>query len=130
MRAFIVGLTAVVLAGCGGGSAPGGAPVPVRGSANVITEAELSQGNYANALEAITRLRPMMLVARGTSTSTESSQQPIVFYLDDVRLNDRMALQSIPVERVSEIRFINARDATTRWGTDHGSGAILVTTRK
>jgi len=130
MRFFVMGLAAAVLVGCGGGAPPGGAPRPVRGAANLITEAELSQGHYANTLDAISRLRPMMLVARGTSASRESSQQPIVFYVDDVRLNDRTLLQALPVERVREIRFINAQDATTRWGTDHGSGAILVTTRK
>jgi hypothetical protein len=72
----------------------------------------------------------MMLVARGTSASSTSSTIPIVFYLDGVRLNDRTGLMSIPADRIKEIRFINSRDATTRWGTGHGSGAILVTTKK
>jgi hypothetical protein len=39
-------------------------------------------------------------------------------------------MANIPASRVKEIRFINARDATTRWGTGYGSGVILVTTKR
>jgi hypothetical protein len=30
---------------------------------------------------------------------------------------------------IREIHYINASDATTRFGTDHVGGAILITTR-
>ena len=71
-------------------------------------------------------LRPTMLRPRGTS----SSQYQVVAYMDDVKLIDLNGLSTIPSERVKEIRYINSRDATTRWGTGHGSGVILVLTKR
>jgi len=50
--------------------------------------------------------------------------------MDDVRLGDVGSMVNIPTNRVKEIRFINARDATTRYGTGHSSGVILVTTKR
>lgn len=135
MRRMIVGILLVAAAGCGGGGSQqaGSAPRPVRGPANLITEAEINAGNYQHALEIIQNLRPAMLIARGTSAVTSGANTtsvPVVIYVDDVRMNDQSGLQNIPAGQVREIRFINARDATTRWGTNHGSGAILVTTKK
>jgi hypothetical protein len=43
---------------------------------------------------------------------------------------DLTGLSTIPANRVREIRYINAADATTRWGTGHASGVILVTTKR
>jgi hypothetical protein len=31
---------------------------------------------------------------------------------------------------IEEMRFLDKREATTRFGTDHAEGAILVTTRR
>jgi hypothetical protein len=44
-------------------------------------------------------------------------------------MNGIEALRDLPVEVVQEIRYMNSRDATMQYGTDHGSGAILVTTK-
>jgi hypothetical protein len=38
------------------------------------------------------------------------------------------ALKEITVQEVREIRHLDGRDATMQYGTDHGAGAILVTT--
>jgi hypothetical protein len=50
--------------------------------------------------------------------------------MDDVRLGEPASMVNIPASRVKEIRFMNARDATTRFGTGHSSGVILVTTKR
>jgi len=95
----------------------------VRGPADLITEAEINAGtNYQNALEVVQYLRPQMLRPRGSL--------PVMLYIDDVKMNDMNGLATVPSNRVKEIRFINARDATTRWGTGHDSGAILVSTKR
>jgi hypothetical protein len=36
----------------------------------------------------------------------------------------------VSTDRVKEVRFLNARDATTRYGTGHPIGAIEITTRR
>jgi hypothetical protein len=38
-------------------------------------------------------------------------------------------LQTIRVEMVEQMEYLDASDATTRFGTGHGGGAIVVLTR-
>jgi hypothetical protein len=38
-------------------------------------------------------------------------------------------LRLIQTSTVQEIRYVDGRAATLRWGTGHGAGAIVVTTR-
>ncbi len=127
MRGAFVGALVVAALACGGGGARSTTESrPIRGPADRISEAEINAGVYQNALEVIRNLRPNMMVPRGTSTSPV----PVLAYVDDVRLVDLNSLMTIPANRIREIRYINARDATTRWGTGHGSGVILVTTKR
>ena len=44
-------------------------------------------------------------------------------------MNGVEALRNINVDQVQEIRHLNSRDATMQYGTDHGAGAIMVTTK-
>ena len=129
MRRILLAASIVLLAACGGGAStaahPDGAPRPVRGSANLITEDEINAGVYSNALEVVQNLRPTMLRARAGTTGG-----PVVLYVDDVKMLDMAGLASTPANRVKEIRFISAQDATTRWGTGHASGVILVITKR
>jgi hypothetical protein len=71
-------------------------------------------------------LRPRALSLRGRGNAAVS----VVAYLDDVRLTDLRSLQNVWRERVYEIRYLSASEATTRWGTGHASGAVLVITRR
>jgi hypothetical protein len=137
MRNLLLGAIALVVLGCGGGGAGSSAQpataTRTRGAANVITEAEINSGQYQNALEAVQNLRPSMLIPRGVgsdATGLSAASIPIIIYMDDVRLGEPSSLTNIPANRVKEIRFINARDATTRYGTGHSSGVILVTTKR
>ena len=132
-------LCAVLLAvlGCGGGgsgtSAQPATATRIRGAANLITEQEISSSAYQNALEVVQNLRPQMLIARGVgsdATGTLATTIPIIIYMDDVRLGEPSSLSNIPANRVREIRFMNSRDATTRYGTGHSSGVILVITKR
>jgi hypothetical protein len=103
--------------------------VTPRGSANVIVEAEIPASGAQNALEVIQRVRPSMLRARN-GTVEETGVMDIVFYIDGVRAGDRQAITSVLATNVKEIRFLAAPDATTRFGTGHPLGAILVTTKR
>lgn len=113
------GLTAV--AGCATGGGGEGAP---RRDRNLITAEELADYMSLNCYEVIRRLRPTWLQRRG------SEQNPVV-YQDGSRagLADQI-LNSIPVNEVESLRYRDSSDATTRYGTGHGAGAIEVTTRR
>lgn len=131
MRTVLVCALSLTLAACGGGgsgssSQPTTANRTVRGPADLITAAEISAGpGYQNALEVVQSLRPQMMRPRAGAGA-----QAVMAYVDDVRMQDLNGLATVPANRVAEIRFINARDATTRWGTGHDSGVILVTTKR
>jgi hypothetical protein len=123
------------------GSAASSAPTrAVRGSANRITEQEIAAGSYQTALDVIENLRPTMTRPRASSLTSSSGSSGVsedrsasvnvVVYMDDIRLGDLASLRTIPAQQVREIRYISATEATTRWGTGHGSGAIQVIMKK
>ena len=78
--------------------------------------------NYT-AFQLIRQVRPGWLRSR-------SRTYEVKVYLDEVPVADGVRrLQSLEVRDLLEIRHLSAADATTRFGTDHTDGAILVTTR-
>ena len=128
MRTALLFAFGLVVVGCGGGGS-GTAAQPTsearspRGSANLITEADIRATSYQNALEIVENLRPAMMRPR-------PGGGPVMLYLDDVKMMDLNGLTTVPAGRIKEIRYISAQDATTRWGTGHASGVILVTTKR
>ena len=128
MRTALLFAFGLVVVGCGGGGS-GTAAQPTtearapRGSANLITEADIRATSYQNALEIVENLRPAMMRPR-------PGGGPVMLYLDDVKMMDLNGLTTVPAGRMKEIRYISAQDATTRWGTGHASGVILVTTKR
>lgn len=132
MRRALLCAFGVALIACGGGgggaSQPSTVPRTIRGPADVISEAEIKASGYQNALEVVQNLRPAMTRARGTSP--QGGTVPIVLFVDDTRMGDVTSMANIPADRVKEIRYINSRDATTRWGTGFGSGVIQLTTKR
>jgi hypothetical protein len=152
MKRSVLFVAAALASGCasgGGGSAestPAPAPAATssaattpttrRGNAELITQDEISAAGVRNALEVIQRVRPSMLRPRGSSTNQSASPDysqattiSIVVYMDDIRLGEASQLSSVSVDNIREIRFINARDATTRWGTGHTAGVIQVVSK-
>jgi hypothetical protein len=128
MRKTLLVAFGLAALGCGGGGS-GTASQPAtesrapRGAANLITEAEISSSSVQNALEAVQSLRPAMMRPR-------PGGGPVMLYLDNVKMMDLNVLSTVPAGRILEIRYISAQDATTRWGTGHASGVILVTTKR
>jgi hypothetical protein len=104
-------------------------------SQDVIAEAEITSRarEATNALQIIQTLRPQMLRSRGMSSidprATGEETLPRV-YVDEISYGNLSTLSNVNANQIKEIRFVNARDATTRWGTGHTGGVILVTTKK
>ena len=131
----ILALAGALLAGCAGAKgappvpSPTAAVAPARSNSDVITAAELRPGEHRDVYEAVQRLRPQFLRPRGATSVRGGGEDnlPVVF-LDDQRLGGPSTMRGLPVENVREIRYVAARDATTRWGTGYPAGAILVVT--
>lgn len=102
--------------------------LPPRGNRNVISAEEIAAEPITTAHDLVSRLRPGWFRARGpTSIRGGSPTLPLV-YIDEVRTGNLDALYRVSTQIIREIRFINGRDATTRWGLDHGGGVIMVLT--
>ena len=92
-----------------------------------ITREELDGDAYGNAYQAIQRLRRTWL-RQGARTAYHSNNTPVV-YVNGVRM-PFTELSAISDDHVERISLLSPVDATTRFGTDHASGAIMVVTRR
>lgn len=120
---FAVALTALTAA-CSSNPAPTNRP---RFDASLITREQILEGQFTNAYDAVKTLRGSWL----NTVRPESFRYPaaIQVYLDGVRLGDVSALSTVQTLPIQYIRYFNAQDATTRWGVDHGAGAIFISTK-
>ena len=136
MRARVVAALATALSlGCVTAGAPPSASSGGSRSQDVIAEAEIATRarEATNALQIIQTLRPQMLRSRGmTSVSKGATADDMLprVYVDEIAYGNLNSLSNLTASQIKEIRFINSRDATTRWGTGHMGGVILVSTRK
>jgi hypothetical protein len=131
---LLVALAAGAAAGCASSPASGGAGATQQstarphGSRDRITQDELANLDVQNALQAVQRLRPQFLQTRGGATqSINSGPVDIVVYVDQTKMGGPSVLSQIPISDVKEIQYLNAADATQRYGTGHAAGAIIVT---
>ncbi len=122
-RTHFLSLLALVILGsaCASSGQPGQSRP--RRDRNLITAEELSELSVSSAYEAVRRLRPGWLQARGRSGL------PVVYRNNTRWGGDPRSLENIRIDDVSEMRFLSASDATTRYGTGFTGGVILVVTR-
>jgi len=103
------------------------APRP-RHDRNVLTAEDFANRHDASAYDLVRALRPGWLRGvRGASSLRMNIS--LVVYRDGMRVGGVSALREINPDSIREIRFYDAIDATQRWGTDHGAGAVFITTR-
>ena len=98
-----------------------------RSSPNRLTQAELLARESRDAYEAVRQLRPNWLRTRG-QTSLQAPQ-PVVIYIDGVRMGGPENLQRISTDAVMSMEYVSAIEASQRFGLDHTNGAILVETQ-
>ena len=99
------------------------------GSRNVLTAEEISRITVGNVYEAIEQLRPEYLRSRGAISFRSASAPRAAVYLDAVYFGTLASLRNIRATQVMLIEYLSASEATTRFGTNHAGGAILVTSR-
>ncbi len=115
----------LLLAGCSSGTQGAeGAPTTTR---NLITREQIEQAQARTAYEVVNRLQPHWLRVRSRGAG---QPDPVRVYVDGLLRGDTDQLRFLDATTVAEIRHMNSADATTRFGTGHTSGAILVTTRR
>jgi outer membrane cobalamin receptor len=129
-RPFVAMLLAAAFAACASSGGSGSADDDSR---DVLTRQQLAAYEPQDAYTVIRRLRSSWLNARTTgsmlSPQSIGSETQIHVYVDGVRTARGVEeLKSIDVSQIQQIRYLDGRQATLTYGTDHGAGAILVTT--
>ncbi len=120
-RQFV--FTVVLAVGLGACASGGGnSSRPAGSSSTRIVRAELEPLGQMSALQAVERLRPRW-------TQSRAGDSPVL-YVDGARRSSVNDLQSIRLNDVEQMEYMSASDATTRYGTGHAGGAIMVTTRR
>ena len=114
--------------GCAGtgGKATKSDPRPAR-RADVITIDEIERRQWPNVYEMIRELRGGWLADRGRDTLLGQPTE-IQVHLDDMRLGSVSQLHSLPVSGITYVRFFDGIEASGRWGTGYGKGAIYLST--
>ena len=97
------------------------------GSYRVLTEEAIQGASEINVHDVIRRLRPQWLRPRGRTTlAGQGPDQPVV-YVDGARYGNSLAdLQRMDPSQVVRIEWVEPINATTRFGTGHSAGAIMV----
>lgn len=110
-----------------GACASSGSSGPRRSSTRITAE-EFEDFSQQDVFSIVQRLRPQWLVVRAPASTQGRAQISVI--IDGVKQTGSVeVLRSIRGSDVDELRYINARDATTRYGTDNVAGAIEVITK-
>lgn len=96
---------------------------------NLITADEIARSNATNAYEAVERLRPAFLRTRGSQSIQNQAPPTPMIYIDGMRYGPLQTLSSIPAIGIVSIQYLNAIEATQRYGFGHEGGAIMITTK-
>jgi len=110
---------ALGVTGCASGG--GGSGRPAGATSNRIVRAELEAFPQMTASDVVQRLRSSWLRPRINIPSA-------MLYVDGARRGRANAeLVYILASQIEQMEFMSGTDATTRYGSDHQGGAILVT---
>ncbi len=119
---------ALLLVAASVGCAASGERGPSR-NPDLITRAELENSSTRNAYDAVQQLRPRWLTSRGASSLQQSGGDMPIVYVGDRRHGPIETLRGFDTDGITSLRFINAANATTRYGGGHTGGVIQITLR-
>ena len=122
----------VTATACAGGSSSANepnAPAATR-SADVITAEELRDPMIVggDALEAVRRLRPRFLASRYALSVSNPDAGATHVSVDGGALVSLDNLSHLRPNQISQIRYLNANDASQRFGTASFSGPVILVT--
>jgi hypothetical protein len=121
-RSLLLAVALATATACGG--AKGGTTAP-RVDRNMILREEFLTLNASNLFDVVQRFRPQWLRPRGTDSINNPTSVQV--YLDNQRLGGVESLRQISPVTVQTVRHFDGIEASGRWGLDHGSGVIFIT---
>ena len=125
---FTIKLQLLLLIGLGGCATQQGNAASYR--SDVLSAEEIMETSANDAFDAVRLLRSRWLRARAAPSIASPGSEYAKIYVDNIpRSGGLDDLRSIPVGDIREIRYMNPSNATTRFGTGHAGGVIMVITR-
>lgn len=106
------------------GTMSGDNPSPRR-SRNLITKEEIATIPPTTAYDLVREFRQQWLQARGPDLVSMGGRPGPAVAVDNVLRGGLSELEAVRSDDIEEIRFIAARDATTRWGAVGVLGGVI-----
>jgi hypothetical protein len=97
---------------------------------NRLVQEELDEWNQFTAWDAVQRLRPMWMRPGGVRNSANPAGHYPYVFADGSPYGPMESLRSFRVENLQEMQFVDATDATIRYGGQYQGGVILLTTKR
>lgn len=121
---------AAIFLALGCGSAPMPVVVGAPGHRDMLFEAEIQTNRVPGmtVYDIVAHLRPEYLRSRGTNSLRDLTPPTAIVYVDNVKYGSLETMRSMSADNIAQIQYLSANNATTRFGMDHGAGAILITT--
>lgn len=126
LRPILTLLVAVAVAACAGNASSG---TREAGRTDRLTQADVGDTSYPNVFAFVQAKRGSWLQQRGVDSLNGNPSQVQVYH-DGVRIGGVDALRGIHPMEIEYVRYFDPVQASSRWGFDHGSGAILVVTKR
>jgi hypothetical protein len=119
---------ALAAAACASSGTKAATATAAQSSSTVLTMDEIMKTGQPTAFRVIQTVRPQWLLVRRQGGSL-SRPETIKVYVQGNRFGEVATLEQMQSSTIKEIRHLDGRDATIRFGTGHMAGAILVTLR-
>ncbi len=93
-------------------------------SSGALTLADLEEATEANLYDVIQRLRPRWLRTRGRDLAGRTLVAQV--FVDGSPRGEISVLRQIRVVDITDVSFLSAIDAATRYGTRAGTGGVII----
>lgn len=97
-------------------------------SRNTITRSQIEALPEGNAFTVVERFKPHWLNARTQATPWNPEPAYAMVFVDELRFGPMYTLSQISTARIDRVEYINATDATIRYGLGYVGGIIHVIT--
>ena len=125
-RSLLVLLVVAFLAACAGNASSG---TREAGRTDRLTQADIGDTSYPDVYAFVQAKRGSWLQQRGVD-SLNGNPSRVQVYQDGVRIGGVEALRGIHPMEIEYVRYFDPIQASSRWGFDHGSGAIYVALKR
>lgn len=125
-RSTLAVLAVLLLAACAGNPSSG---TREAGRTDTLTQADVGDTSFPDVYSFVQAKRGSWLRQRGVDSLNGNPSQ-VQVYQDGVRIGGVDTLRGIHPMEIESVRYFDPIQASSRWGFDHGAGAILVITKR